>query len=171
MLYLLDANVLMTAHNTYYPIDTVPEFWEWIVSQAAAGSIKMPLEIYEEIKDGGTDEEKDLLYAWAVDPDVKAALVLDEDVDTAHVQHCTIVGYAPDLSDEELLQIGRDPFLIAYAMASSADRCVVTTEVSAPSKTRQNRKVPDVCASMGVSCCNTFAMLKALGFKTGWKKP
>ena len=27
MLYLLDANVLITAHNLYYPIDAVPEFW------------------------------------------------------------------------------------------------------------------------------------------------
>lgn len=30
MLYLLDANELITAHNLYYPIDVVPEFWEWL---------------------------------------------------------------------------------------------------------------------------------------------
>jgi Domain of unknown function (DUF4411) len=30
MLYLLDANVLITARNRYYPIDTVPEFWSWL---------------------------------------------------------------------------------------------------------------------------------------------
>jgi hypothetical protein len=94
MLYLIDANVLMTAHSTYYPIDGVPEFWDWIIDRAAAGAIKMPLEIYEEIKDGGTDEEKDLLYAWVTDEDVKKALVLDETVDAAHVQNCTNTGYA-----------------------------------------------------------------------------
>jgi len=77
-------------------------------------------------------------------------------------------GYAPDLTEDEILQIGRDPFLIAYALASPANRCVVTTEASAPSKQRQNRRIPDVCATMGVSCCNTFAMTKALGFRTGW---
>jgi len=27
MLYLLDANVVITAHNTYYGLDAVPEFW------------------------------------------------------------------------------------------------------------------------------------------------
>jgi len=77
-------------------------------------------------------------------------------------------GYARDLTDDEIVQIGRDPFLIAYALASPENRCVVTTEVSAPRKLRQNRRIPDICRTMGVQCCNTFAMLKALGFKTGW---
>lgn len=27
MLYLLDANVLITASRLYYPVDQVPEFW------------------------------------------------------------------------------------------------------------------------------------------------
>ncbi len=131
----------------------------------------MPIEIYEEIRDGGTDEEKDLLYGWATDDNVKKALVLNETVDGAHVLNCTNTGYASDLTDSELEQIGRDPFLIAYAMAAPETRCVVTNEVSASSKTRQNRRIPDVCGTMGVDCCNTFAMLKSLGFKTGWKKP
>lgn len=171
MLYLIDANVLITAHNTYYPIDSVPEFWEWIAHQAVSGAVKMPVEIYEEIRDGGTDKEKDLLFAWITNDDIKTALLLKEDVDPAHVSRCTSTGYAPDLTDDELLQVGRDPFLIAYAMASQQDRCVVSNEASAPSKLRQNRRVPDVCSTMGINCCNTFAMMRALGFKTGWKTP
>ena len=78
-------------------------------------------------------------------------------------------GYSNDLTDQEIEQIGRDPFLIAYALAAPAERCVVTTEVSSPRKTRQNRKVPDVCGTMGVACCDTFTMLRALGFSTGWR--
>ncbi|WP_410001046.1 DUF4411 family protein [Rhizobium leguminosarum] len=27
-MHLLDANVLITAHNLYYPIQRVPEFWD-----------------------------------------------------------------------------------------------------------------------------------------------
>ena len=34
MLFLLDASVLITANNTYYPIERVPEFWEWLAHQA-----------------------------------------------------------------------------------------------------------------------------------------
>jgi Domain of unknown function (DUF4411) len=79
------------------------------------------------------------------------------------------LGDAADLTDDELLQIGRDPFLIAYAMASPEGRCVVTHEASAPSKQRQNRRIPDVCLTMGVTSCTPFEMGKALGFKTGWK--
>jgi hypothetical protein len=168
VLYLLDANVLITAHNSYYPIDTVPEFWTWLVHKGQAGDLKIPLENYEEVKDGSTDEEQDLLFAWVKREDVTEAILLDEAVEPNLVADVINNGYAPDLTDDETLQIGRDPFLIAYALASPANRYVVTTEVSAPSKRRQNRRIPDVCATMGVSCCNTFAMNKALGFKTGW---
>jgi hypothetical protein len=110
------------------------------------------------------------LFAWITKKEIKASLLLQEDVNPVHVAQCTSVGYVPDLTDDELLQLGRDPFLIAYAMASASDRCVVTNEASAPRKQRQNRRVPDVCLTMGVECCDTFKMLKALGFKTGWKK-
>jgi len=169
MLYLLDANVVITAHNLYYPIDSVPEFWTWLVRKGDAGDLKMPLENYEEVKDGSTDEEKDLLFAWIKSEEVKTAIVFDEKVNSDLVARVINEGYARDLTDDEVLQIGRDPFLIAYALASPADRCVVTTEASASRKQRQNRRIPDVCATMGVVWCNTFAMTKALGFKTGWK--
>ena len=168
MLYLIDANVLITAHNDYYPVDGVPEFWDWLLHQANASLVKMPIEIYEEIKFGGKDAQKDMLYKWATDSAIKKALVLDEEVNAPFVSSCTTKGYASDLKDSELQQIGRDPFLIAYAMVSPKDRCVVSNEVSALSKTRHKRKIPDVCKTMGVQCCNIFAMTKALGFKTGW---
>jgi hypothetical protein len=71
------------------------------------------------------------------------AILLDEAVEPNLVADVINNGYAPDLTDDETLQIGRDPFLIAYALASPANRCVVTTEVSAPSKRRQNRRIPD----------------------------
>jgi hypothetical protein len=169
VLYLLDANVLITAHNLYYPIKGVPEFWSWLAHKGAAGDIKLPYEIYEEIRDGGTDEEIDLLFAWIKDPEIKAAMLLKEEVDPALVARTINAGYAPDLTDDEIEQLGRDPFLIAYALASPADRCVVTTEASKPTKRRQNRRIPDVCGAMGVLCCDTFAMIRALGFSTAWK--
>jgi hypothetical protein len=149
MLYLLDANVLITAHNLYYPIDTVPEFWAWLAHKGGSTEVKIPLENYEEVKDGSTDEEQDLLFAWIKNEAITEAILLDEEVDAAAVAHVINHGYAPDLSEDEVLQIGRDPFLVAYALASPENRCVVTTEVSAPSKRRQNRRIPDVCATVG----------------------
>lgn len=169
MLYLLDANVPMTAHSQYYGIDMVPEFWSWLVHRGQAGSIKMPRETYDEIKDGSTDAERDLLYAWAQDAEVNKAILLTSDVDPALVRYVLSAGYAPDLNDVELEQIGQDPLLIAHAMQDPENRCVVTTESSAPSRRRQNRRIPDVCRDVGVKCCDTFAMLRALGFKTAWR--
>ena len=167
MLYLLDANVLITANSTYYPLDQIPEFWSWVHHQATSNRIKIPREIMEEIKAGRKDD--DPLLDWICTPEIEAALLLDEAVDAVLVQRVVATGYAPDLHDDEVEKIGRDPFLIAYALADSANRVVVTTEVSRPSTQRANRKVPDVSQAVGVASCGPFALNKALGFRTGWR--
>jgi len=169
-MYLLDANVLITANDTYYPLDAVPEFWAWLLHQCSAGRVKMPIETFEEVKDGGTNSERDPLFAWVQNPNHKQAIVLDEEVELLLVQRVIAEGYADDLTDDEVDQIGRDPFLIAYALASSADRIVVTTEVSKPRKQRQNRRIPDVCDGFGIRSVDTFAMLRALNFRTDWQR-
>jgi hypothetical protein len=166
VIYLLDANVLITANSSYYPLDQIPEFWSWVHYQATSNHIKIPQEIIEEIEAGRKDD--DPLRDWIRTPEIRASLLFDEAVDVALVQRVVSIGYAPDLSDDEVEKIGRDPFLIAYALAFPADRTVVTTEVSRPSAQRANRKVPDVCQAMGVASCGPFALNKALGFNTGW---
>ncbi len=142
MLYLLDASVLITANNTYYPIEQVPEFWSWIQHQGESGNVKIPLEILEEIQPGR--KENDSFLDWISDPKNEQALLLREDADADLVRTVVSDGYADDLTDDELETVGRDPFLIAYALADTAGRCVVTSEVSKPRKQRQNRHVPDV---------------------------
>jgi hypothetical protein len=49
MVFLLDANVLIDAARDYYPLEMVPEFWEWLAHNGSVGHIKMPIEIYEEV--------------------------------------------------------------------------------------------------------------------------
>jgi hypothetical protein len=169
VLYLIDASVLITAKNTYYPLDRVPEFWSWLRHTGTQGHVKIPLEIWEEIEDGPKDEEKDALLAWLQEDDCKDALLLSEEADIDLIRRVTEEGYAADLTDDEIEQMGRDPFLIAYALAAPAERCVVTTEVSRPSRRRQNRHIPDVCRTMGVSCFDTFQLIRVLGFSTSWQ--
>jgi hypothetical protein len=167
VLFLLDANVLITANSTYYPLDQIPEFWSWVHHQAESDRLKIPREIMEEIKAGRKDD--DPLLDWICIPEIESALLLDELVDVALVQHVVSAGYAADLSDDEVEKIGRDPFLIAYALADPAERTVVTTEVSRPSAQRANRKLPDVCQNLGAISCGPFALNRALGFRTGWR--
>lgn len=90
VLYLLDASVLITAHNSYYPIDSVSEYWEWLAHMGEQGHVKMPFEIFDEVKDGPDDTDKDLLFAWLQEDAHKKALLLDESADLGLVQMVTI---------------------------------------------------------------------------------
>jgi len=163
LLYLLDANVLIDANRDYYSLERVPEFWEWLENGGVNGHVKIPLEVYEEIRDG--DDE---LADWSKQEQIKAALLLQEEVDVSLVSRATDEGYASDLTDDEVVTISRDPFLIAYALIDTGSRCVVTTEVSKPSRIRANRHLPDVCRDLGVGCYNTFEFVRALNFSTRW---
>jgi hypothetical protein len=166
VLYLLDANILITAANTYYGINQVPEFWTWLLHQGESGVIKMPLEMYEEVLEGR--KEGDELLAWVKNDVHRAALVFDEACKVELVQRVVKEGYADDLTDDEVEKIGRDPFLISYGLVRP-EHCIVTTEISKPSKQRHNRHVPDVCATLNVNCCGPWDLNRKLGFKTGWE--
>jgi hypothetical protein len=160
MIHLLDANVLIDANRDYYPMDRVPPVWDWLLTQAVIGTVAMPVEIYEEVTDG-----RDAVATWLRNPEVKSALVLPEDSDVSVVRHVLIQGYAPDLNDDEVERVGRDPFLIAAAHCDPINRKVVTTEGSRPARIRANRHVPDVCNTLGINHCNTFQMLRDLDFR------
>jgi hypothetical protein len=94
---------------------------------------------------------------------------LQEEADLDTVRRILVEGYAPDLNDNEIEFIGRDPFLIAYAIAA-ADRIIVSTEVSKPTATRQNRRLPDVAAQFGVRYVTPFQMNRALDWRTDWNR-
>ncbi|MFN4204159.1 MAG: DUF4411 family protein [Tabrizicola sp.] len=159
MLYLLDANTLIRANADYYPIDRIPHFWQWLIDRGNAGLVKVPNEIADEVT-AGRDEVSD----WLKEETAKNALRLAERVDLAALRHVVGTGYAPDLDDTELQKIGKDPFLVAYALGKS-DRLVVTKEQSRPSKQRANRKVPDVCDVCGVRWLTDFAFYRAADFR------
>jgi hypothetical protein len=161
MLYLLDANVLIDANRDYYPLERVPEFWNWLHQAAAAGNVKVPLEIYDEITAGSGD-----LVDWLKQGQIKQDLVFDEDPDPDLVDRVVSTGYAANLSDLEVNELGRDPFLIAYALAKPDERWVITNEASKPKRQRSNRHIPDVCKTLHVSCDNTFFLIRTLDFHT-----
>ena len=170
MLYLLDANTLIDAKRDYFEFERVPEFWEWVQHQGMIGSIKIPVEIYEEFEEARkADGERDELAEWAAREDVKVSLLLEEDADPGLVSRVIAEGYCPNPTDQEIETMGRDPFLISYALRDLNNRIIVTTEVSKPAKQRANRRVPDVSRDLGIRCINNFQLLRELDFKTGWK--
>lgn len=158
-MYLLDANTLIRANNEYYPIARIPQFWDWLTALGEAGVVKVPNEIADEVTVGRDD-----LAAWLRERNVAQALRLPEAADTVLVRRVVADGYAPDLTDTELQKVGRDAFLVAYALAGRG-RTVVTKEVSAASKRRANRKLPDVCDHFGVRWLTAFAFYAEADFR------
>lgn len=161
MLYLLDANALITAHNTWYGHKRVPEFWRWLIHHGEAGTIKLPQEIYAEVEVG-----KDELAAWMHEVATKKALMLTEDSDLDAVQ-MVLACYGDPLTEDDMITIGQDPFLIAAAV-ENVNRCVVTAEVSKPTRTGARRHVPDVFGDCGVIWISPVTFIAELDFTTDW---
>lgn len=170
MLYLLDANTLIDAKNKYWQMDRVPEFWDWLEYQGEQGRIKIPQEIYNEIDGSNSSSNPDELSVWVRQANVKTALLLDEEADPVVVNEVVTIGYLANPTEADLIKLGRDPFLIAYAHRDPANRTIVTTEVSRPKRSGSNRHIPDVCNSLGVRPINTYALTEELDFKTSWQK-
>jgi len=161
MLYLLDADSLITSNNVYYPLSRFPSLWQWLIWNGEQGNIKIPIEQFEEITAGNDD-----LVDWIKGTEVKSALLLDEEADPLEVNEITTKGYG-DLDETGIETVGRDPFLISYAGKDKSQRCVVTFET--PSKKQgKNRKIPDVCSDLDVNCCTLFEVINALDFTTNW---
>ena len=154
MLYLLDANVLIRAHEDYYPLDRIPQFWDWLAAEATEGHVKMPFEIYSEIATA-TGPLKD----WITSSNVKNRLVLAQNVDRALLNKVLDTAYAPDLTEVELDEAGCDPFLVAYGLMRPC-RAIVTKEISKPTKERGRRKLPDACGIMRIDSMTDFRFYK-----------
>ena len=163
MRYLLDSNVLIDADRDYYPIDRVPEFWGWLLHLAAQGLLKVPVEAFEEVKDG-----KDELAEWIKEH--KAVLLEETELEAGPVSRVVEVGYAPDLTEDELEKLKADPFIVAYGVALPGEVTVVTMERSKPKRQRANRHIPDVCDDLGVPCIDTYKLLRRLDFRTDWRQ-
>ena len=109
VLYLLDANVLIDANRDYYPIERVPEFWDWLLEMGTRGRIMLRSWLPPPPED-----RPDPLVDWLKEN--RNAIVLDEEAGVDLVACITEQGYGRDLTDEEVEEIGRDPFLVAYAL-------------------------------------------------------
>ncbi len=173
MLYLLDANVLITAHDDYYPIDRIPQFWEWIIFHAKQGHIQMPFEMLAEVKAGqpkrGAANQDDELLRWLKTNSHEKDLLLDASADQLTVNRVFKEGYdLPQPSLDELNKIRKDPLLIAYALGHQSASIVTlegTQENATDEMKRQNRKIPFVCRKLGIRCLDTFDLIRELDFR------
>lgn len=159
VLYLLDADVLITANRDFYPLDRVPVFWRWLISEGESGHVKIPLEMHDEVA-VGTDQLAD----WIKQKAISNSLVLDEEVDRKILNQVIRKVYAPDLNHADLLNASRDPFLIAYALKGH-HRCVVTRETSKPTRKLGKRKLPNACKDLKVQWITDYRLYQTRNFR------
>ena len=61
MAYWIDAGVLIQAHRGSLNINILPQFWQFLHGHLETGQIRMPRIAYDEVVDGGYDDE---VVAW-----------------------------------------------------------------------------------------------------------
>lgn len=144
-MHLFDADSLMLANRHDFPLNKDPgTFWDFLEERGGRGEIRIPEAVFDEIKHGDDD-----LWSWLYD---RRDIFFIPTRDCLSVLPIVLDAYGP-LSDVDLEALNgkADPFLIAHATALNAT--VVTNEFSHPHATSPlNKKIPDICGFLGVSC-------------------
>lgn len=162
-IYLVDADVFITAKNLYYAFDLCPGFWDGLIHHHRDERIFSIDRVRSELLAGPKTED---LVQW-VRKDVPKGFFLDVDSDDVTGAYTEIMMWAqrhPQYFDyaKAKFATGADGWLVAYSQVHGAT--VVTNEQSAPQSKREI-KLPDVCEHFGVEYDNIFAMLKKLSVR------
>ena len=159
-LYVLDANVFITARRTYYAFDICPGFWGALLAQHDQDNVLSIDRIEGELRDFG-DEVSD----WIENVVPSSFFVSSEEPDTiaSYNQIIDWVNEQSQIYDAAKAEFADDPdsWLLAYAHAK--DCVVVTQETALRPNAQATIPIPNVCHAFGIECVNTFDMLRALG--------
>ncbi len=156
-MYLLDANIFITAKNHHYGFDFAPAFWDWLDRGHTAGILCSIGKVGEELAVGG-----DELTTWAAG---RSGLFLQPDA--AMVPSLQIL--ARWASSGTFTRAAVDTFLncadyhlVAYAHAHG--HTVVTHERPQP-EAKKRILIPDACAAVGVPWTDPYTMLRGEGVR------
>jgi len=160
--YVVDSNFFIQAHRVSYPLDVAFSFWNKVKQLADDGKIisidKVKQEIYQ---------NEDALKQWCV-----TNLPRDFFKDTATVMasYGQVAAWAASQSSHylqnalaEFLHADEaDAYIVAYVLADTNRRIVVTQEISEPNR-RSKVKIPDACNALNVRFVNVIDMFRQLG--------
>ena len=153
-MYLLDANIFISAKNAHYGLDFVPAFWQWLATSHAAGRVYTVAAVADEIS-AGDDELATWFKAqprsFFLAPNASTVQSLQTLAEWASSQNF----HRAAIND--FLQ-SADYYLVAQAHVSG--HTVVTHERSAP-QAMKKIKIPQACAALGVPCITPWGMLRA----------
>lgn len=140
--YLVDADVLINAHLSIYPVGVAPGFWEWLKLQAEIGSLRSIDAVRNELLTRDLREWVDTLPPSFFQP-------VSGDLDSAKAEVTDWVNNQSHYTPNAKREFGRgaDPDLIAFAKRHR--HTVITYEVQSP-RSKNRIKIPDVCKALEV---------------------
>ncbi|MGB9920311.1 MAG: DUF4411 family protein [Moorellales bacterium] len=164
-IYVLDTSVFTTAARFYYAFDILPEFWGHLMEEASKGRIISIDRVYDELV-----RYKDRLAQWAK-REFRTYFASTRDDPTVLVAYRDVVAwvshqdqYKEAAKTEFARADNADAWVIAYARAKACS--LVTQEKFNPDK-RNKVPIPNVCRALGITCLDTFELLRQLGIKMG----
>ncbi len=162
--YLLDANIFIQAHQTYYAFDIAPSFWEQLIHSAEQDKLISIDQIMNELKNSNKD---DPLSFWATNKFKDWFMSCSDD--GVYQSYSEIMEWAQNHehfkpSAKEEFARSADSWVLAYAKA--CDYTIVTHEVY-DSNIKKRIKIPNVCEAFDISYIDTFTMLRDLNITIG----
>ena len=159
--YVIDANIFIEASRRYYALDFAKPFWDGLCGFAKEGRIISIDKVLSEIKSGN-----DLLKDWAVNifhvhfESTKTEAILKSYAEL--VQWAALeTQYNQIAKDIFMNDSNADTWVLAYA---KTNHCTIVTSEKPNSAVRKNIPIPNVCGSFGINYCDTFEMIRGLGF-------
>jgi hypothetical protein len=155
--FLLDANVLISAHRSYYAFDICPGFWDAVKAGHAAGGMFSTQRVLAELRRGG-----DALQDW-VEAELPEGFFLDDAALEVVSEYSPMMRWVQsrDFHTSAKTKFANDADGWLVAMAKCDGYTLVTHEVRSDAKAKV--PMPNVCDEFGVIYCNTYEMLRALG--------
>lgn len=159
-MYLIDANVLMTAADFHYPEDVSPGFWREILTLLDNGTAQVPESVYSEL----IAYQGKWVTGW-VKSNIDPAHILGMDANQLHVlveiTKWVTSDRKPDYKRSDISRFlsGADPKIIAAAVANG-NSTIVTYEKGLGSNGGLKVKIPDVASRFNVGCVSPIQMLR-----------
>ena len=160
--YILDSNSFIAPSRSYYKLEIMPTYWEWLSNHRNDGLV-IPKIVYDELINN--DDE---LSRW-VKRNLSAIVFRDYEQNPNFWSEYSKVmnyiqnsGYYKNPGIENWMQDTKaDPKIIA--IAKIYDLQIVTFEQSAGNLSKKNPikrepKIPDVAAEFGVNCIDLFKL-------------
>lgn len=164
--YLLDTNIFVTPHRTYYAFDFAQPFWDFLIHEAENGRIGTINEVKNEIVTGYgslADWFNDNFLMYCETSQTPAILQAYQTL-VQHVNRSTV--YNQKAKDEFMKAENADPWLLAHCLAAQTahkELCLVTEEVRNPFIQRKV-PIPNICEDFSLEYCTCFDLIRGLNF-------